>query len=153
MEDRQDAQDSLAAQTALQARVGGVDGAPVLTAEQLERLLAWLRWSSGEIRGGMDAYVRVRAAARADAFARVADDLERTAPEGNAALLVLAARLRARSLSGEVPPDVKAPRLWRADRPVPDLDPARVRREQRIGFALGLAGGAAQIHLAAGGNV
>ena len=140
-------------QAALHARVGGVDGTPALTAEQLERLLAWLRWSSGEIRGGMDAYVRVRSAARADAFARVAEELERTAPEGNAALLALAARLRARSLSGEVPPDVKAPRLWRADRPVPELDPTRVRREQRIGFALGLASGAAQIHVAAGGKV
>jgi hypothetical protein len=142
-----------AAQEALQARVGGVAGAPAPTAEVLERLLAWLRWSSVEIRGGMDNYVRVRAAARADAFARVADELERTAPQGNAALLALAARLRARSLSGEVPPDVKAPRLWRADRPAPELDPARVYREQQIGFALGLAGGAAQIHLAAGGKV
>jgi hypothetical protein len=98
---------------------------------------------------------------------RVAGDLERVAREGNPALLALAARLRARCLGGEVPADVALPTLWRPDpragmtprppdspaRPVPELEPGRVRREQQIGFGLGLAQGAAQIHLAAGGRV
>ena len=142
-----------ATQEELQARVGNVEGAPEPSPEEVRLLAAGLRWASRETRGGMDAYIRVRAAARADAHGRVADELERAAREGNAALLALAARLRARSLGGEVPPDVRPPTLWRADRPVPQLDPQRVRREQQIGFGLGLAQCAAQIHLAAGGRV
>jgi hypothetical protein len=141
----------------IQARVGAVDGAQsgaaALSPEDVQRLLQWLRWNGRELRGGMDSYIRVRAAARADALRRVADELQRAAPEGNAALLALAARLRARSLSAEVPADVALPTLWRPDRPVPELEPGRVRREQQIGFGLGLAQGAAQIHLAAGGKV
>jgi len=147
------AQGSEISQEALQTRVGRVDGTPELRQGEISRLVEGLRWSSREIRGGMDAYIRVRAAARADACGRVADELERAASAGNDALLALAASLRARSISGEAPDDVKLPTLWRADRPVPQLDPARVQREQQIGFGLGLAQGAAQIHLAAGGRV
>lgn len=138
---------------ALQERVGRMDGAPEMTGEEVARLVEWLRWSSREIRGGMDAYIRVRAAARAAAFGQVADELERAAGEGNDALLALAASLRARSASGVVPAGVKLPEQWPANRPVPELDPARVQREQQIGFGLGLAQSAAQIHLAAGGRV
>ena len=139
-------------QEALQARVGRVDGAPELSQEEISRLVEGLRWSSREIRGGMDAYIRVRAAAQSDACGRVADELERAASGGNDALLALAASLRARSIRGEAPGDVKLPTLWRPDRPVPELDPTRAEREQQIGFGLGLAQGAAQIHLAAGGR-
>ena len=140
-------------QKEVQARVGSVEGAPELSRAEVRRLVEAFRWASREIRGGMDNYIRVRAAARADACGRVADELERMGAEGNAALLALAARLRAHSLSGAVPGDVKLPALWRADRPAPELDPARVHREQQIGFSLGLAQCAAQIHLAAGGRV
>jgi hypothetical protein len=147
------ADESLADVQALQERIGRVDGAPELGHPEVARLAEWLRWSSREIRGGMDNYIRVRAMAQSDAYGRVAHELERAAEEGNAALLALAARLRTRSLSGEVPSDVKLPTLWRADRPVPELEPERVRREQQIGFCLGLARAAAQIHLAAGGRV
>jgi hypothetical protein len=148
---------SAGSEEAIQARVGGIDGAPSgapeLSPDSVQRLLEWLRWNGREIRGGMDNYIRVRAAARADAMRRVAEDLQRVAREGNPALLALAARLRARCLGGEVPADVASPTLWRPDRPVPELEPGRVRREQQIGFGLGLAQGAAQIHLAAGGRV
>jgi hypothetical protein len=67
-------------------------------------------------------------------------------------LLALAARLRERCLAGDVPDDVALPQ-WRADRPMPELDHERVRREQQIGFGLGLAQCAARIHIAAGGQV
>jgi hypothetical protein len=144
---------ALQALMALQERVGGVEGAAELGQEDVARLLEWLRWSSREVRGGMDHYSRVRAMAQCDAFGRVADELARVAEAGNAALLALAASLRARSLGGEAPADVKLPALWRADRPAPALDPPRVQREQQIGFCLGLARAAAQIHLAAGGRV
>ncbi len=140
-------------QEELQASIGSVDGAPELPQDDIHRLVESLRWASREVRGGMDSYIRIRAAARADAFGRVAAELERHAGEGNAALLALAAGLRARSLSGDVPDDVKLPTLWRPDRPVPALDPARTRREQQIGISLGLAQAASQIHLAAGGRV
>lgn len=137
----------------IQARVGRVEGAPEVTRAEVAQLVAWLRWSSREVRGGMDPYVRVRATAQSDAYGRTADELERIGGEGSAALLALAASLRVRSLSGEVPADVRFPTLWRADRPVPELDPERVRREQRLGFGLGLARAAAHIHVAAGGRV
>jgi hypothetical protein len=124
-----------------------------VTEEEVRRLVEWLRWSSREVRGGMDDYIRVRAAARAHAFGHVAAELERRAAEGNAGLLALAASLRACSPSGDPPDDVKLPTLWRQDRPVPELDPARVKREQQIGCSLSLAQAAGQIHLAAGGRV
>ncbi|HEX2037961.1 MAG TPA: hypothetical protein VHS99_27630 [Chloroflexota bacterium] len=128
------------------------EGAPRLEPAEVRMLVDHLAWAGREVRGGMDAYIRVRAAAQSDAFRRVAAEVERAAAGGNEALLSLAAALRRRCLDGEVPQDVRLP-AWPAQRPVPTLDPARVRREQQIGFGLGLAQSAARIHVAAGGRV
>jgi hypothetical protein len=127
-------------------------GTAPLSAAEIGMLVDHLRWASREVRGGMDAYIRVRTAAQSDACGRVAAEVERAAPGGNAALLALAAALRERCLAGEVPDDVRLPE-WPPHRPVPSLDPARVRREQQIGFGLGLAQCAGRIHVAAGGRV
>jgi hypothetical protein len=100
----------------------------------------------------MDAYRAVRFAALNEAYSRAAAEVERAAREGNQALLALAERLRERSLSGETPEDLPIP-VWREDRPTPELDRARTRREQQIGFGLGLAQAAARIHISAGGRL
>jgi hypothetical protein len=118
----------------------------------VQALVEHLRWAGREGRGGMDAYIRVREAAYRDALRRTAGELEGLAHQGNEALLGLAASLREWSLRAEVPADVRLPE-WPTHRPVPDLEPDRMRREQQIGFSLGLARGAALIHDAGGGEV
>lgn len=118
----------------------------------VQALVEHLRWAGREGWGGMDAYIRVRDAAHRDAHSRTAAEVERAAASGNEALLELAGSLRERSLNGWMPEDVRLPR-WPEHRPVPTLDEARVRREQQIGYSLGLARCAAQIHVAADGRI
>jgi len=135
----------------------------------LQALLAHLRWlgRDGDApdraprRGGMGEYARVKDAALRDAYHRAAEELAGVVQQGgqgdsdwpDAALLGLAAALRARCLAGEVPADVRPPRFpVRPDRPPPALDPERARREAQIGFQLGLARAAALIHEAGGGH-
>jgi hypothetical protein len=117
----------------------------------LQSLVEHLRWLGLPGRGGMDAYIRVRDAALRDAHRRTADELSHTLHEGNEALLALAERLRQRCLAETTPDDVLMPE-WPVHRPVPELDPTRARREQVMGYALGLARSAALIHEAAGGH-
>src|SRR5687768_17391801 len=118
----------------------------------VQSLIEHLHWAGREGRGGMGAYIRVRDAAHRDAHRRTAAEVERAAPRGHKALLELAASLRERCLNGWMPEDVRLPR-WPEHRPVPTLDETRVRREQQIGYSLGLAQCAAQIHVAAGGRI
>jgi trehalose utilization protein len=125
---------------------------PELSEAELRLLADHLRWAGRTLRGNMDAYRAVRFAALNDACSRAAAEVERAAREGNQGLLALAARLREQCLAGDVPDDVPLP-PWRADRPMPELDHERVRREQQMGFGLGLAQCAARIHIAAGGQV
>ena len=140
------------------ARTGGAstgrlgEHVPELTAEEVRMLVAHLRWSGRPLRGNMDAYRAVRFAALNEACARVATEVERASREGNQGLLALAARLRERCLNGDTPDDLPLPQ-WREDRPTPELDAERVRREQQIGFGLGLAHCAARVHIAAGGRL
>lgn len=116
------------------------------------RVVGHWRWAGEEGRGGADPYIRVRDAAQKDAYGRAAAEVERQAPGGPEALLKLAVSLRERALSGDVPGDVQLP-AWRADRPAPKLDEARVRREQQIGFTLAWTACAAQLNEAAGGEI
>ncbi len=118
------------------------------TAGALQHLIAHWRWASGEGRGGADAYVRVRDAAQRDAFGRAADEAERATP-GTDSLLALATSLRERSGRGWLPENVTLP-VWPGHRPAPTLDPARVLREQQIGYSIALASCASQLGELAG---
>ncbi len=120
----------------------------------LEAVIAHWRWASQEGRGGMDWKIRVREYAQRDAYGRASAEAERTAGEGDEALLRLAAALRERCLAGWLPDDVPAPepppaRPGRPPRP-PMPEPER-RREQQIGYALALAACASQLYDVAGG--
>ena len=135
----------------------------------LRSLIDHLRWlgRAGDApdrsprRGGMGEYARVKDAALRDAYHRAAEELARVVGEASTgeqqwpeeALLSLAASLRERCLTGEVPEDVRPPRFpIRADRPPPALEPERARREAQMGYQLGLARAAALIHEAGGGH-
>lgn len=133
--------------------------------QSIQDLIGHWRWASQAGHGGADAYIRVRDAAQRAAFARAVQELERVIAGGAAgatgvtgvtggdrpALIELAVSLRERVQRTLLPNDVPLPE-WPVHRPAPNLDQARVRREQQMGFALALATCASQLQEVAGGE-
>ena len=135
----------------IQARVGAVRGGSRAVAGGRAAPAAVAALDGREIRGGMDNYIRFAPPA-GGRLGRVADELQRAAREGNAALLALAARLRARA-SGRRGAPGHRPAHPVAPRPTSTgAGTGAGAAGAADGFGLGLAQ-QAQIHLAAGGQV